>query len=916
VSPRAVELQEILKNIVTKMAPTEEEKQIIADLPGLIVEADSLAQDTIGVAIEDIPRQSIQFMHEGWLRHKAKVDSWGSAMRGRTKDLEGYRDELREQDAIWTVTLEAAVADSAPEVLMERIEATLAEIAAGEKAASDRMGEVIDLQSRLSDQEILLSGALAWVDVRRGKVEAHLFQREAEPIWKARDDLDSTLAERARKTWDHHVDAIEGYVGRRPAGFAAQIAVFVLLAVFIAILRYRSKRLVADDPSLGQAVLVLSRPVSASALLVLLFTEYFHAAAPVIFMDLMETLTVVPLLVMLLTLTDKRFRSAILATGILYILHKFYGVTTKESLLARFVLLLVSTGGVVVFIRVLWAARNNEPGLANRAVLAVVRTALFLFSIAFLANVWGSVRLAELLTMGTYDSLWGGALLVLVVLVLSGITTLSMKSRALQVSRVVRMHADVVGGRIIRVFRLAGILVWASYTLRVFSVRSDLGIGLRAIFNTSLKLGALEISIGAILTFFLTIYASFLISRLVRFTLEEEVLPRVALARGVAGAMTKILHYLIVTTGFFIALTAAGFDLGRVTIVAGALSVGIGFGLQTVVNNFVSGLILLIERPIEAGDTIELGMLKGQVRRIGIRSSIIKTFEGAEVIVPNADLISREVTNWTMSDRNRRVEIKVGVAYGSDPNMVMYILKDIAKNSEDVLEYPEPMILFLGFGESSLDFSLRAWTGRFDGWLALSSELTLEIHNALYDAGIEIPFPQRDLHVKSIDERASAALAGVKKATQNRRPKRRTNRKRPLGKRKKRRDQNLEERPSATRVHPTTIISRSTLQLRLPRQRPAEHDIPCHSRNKRRDKNSNLHIFEYAGVFKGKFAYKDRHCKADTGKTTCSPQLLPRYARWQSPAPASNRKQAGQRNTNLFAREEPEDDTEACRGSE
>ncbi|HEB88534.1 MAG TPA: mechanosensitive ion channel, partial [Deltaproteobacteria bacterium] len=179
---------------------------------------------------------------------------------------------------------------------------------------------------------------------------------------------------------------------------------------------------------------------------------------------------------------------------------------------------------------------------------------------------------------------------------------------------------------------------------------------------------------------------------------------------------------------------------------------------QNVVNNFVSGVILLFERPIQVGDTIQLGELLGDVRRIGIRSSTVRTWEGAEVIVPNASLVSDQVINWTLSDRQRRIDIAVGVAYGTDPELVIELLTEAARAHPDVVSIPPPAVHFLGFGDSSLDFQIRAWTGSFSRWLAIRSDLTVAANTALRDAGIEIPFPQRDLHLRSVDEGVGRAL--------------------------------------------------------------------------------------------------------------------------------------------------------------
>ena len=172
--------------------------------------------------------------------------------------------------------------------------------------------------------------------------------------------------------------------------------------------------------------------------------------------------------------------------------------------------------------------------------------------------------------------------------------------------------------------------------------------------------------------------------------LDEDVLPRLTLPRGVPAAISTGAHYVILVAGFLIAIGAAGFDLGKFTLLAGALGVGIGFGLQNVVNNFVSGLILLFERPVQTGDTIEVGPLSGEVMRIGIRSSTIRTSDGADVIVPNASLISERLVNWTFSDRSRRIDLDVGVAYGSDPNKVLALLLETARAHGEVMSLPEP----------------------------------------------------------------------------------------------------------------------------------------------------------------------------------------------------------------------------------
>ena len=233
--------------------------------------------------------------------------------------------------------------------------------------------------------------------------------------------------------------------------------------------------------------------------------------------------------------------------------------------------------------------------------------------------------------------------------------------------------------------------------------------------------------------------------------------PRVWLPRGVSYAVSTLIRYGIILIGFVVAILALGVDLNRVTLIAGALGVGVGIGLQNAVANFVSGLILLLERRIHVGDSIQIGDLQGQVRAIGSRASTIRTWDGAEVIVPNAGLTSERVTNWTLSDQLRRVAVPVGVSYTADPEGVMAILGDVARSHPKALPDPAPAVLCTGFGESALNFELRVWTARSAEAESVSSQLAVAVHAALTAAKIEIPFPQRDVHIRIGDGQALAA---------------------------------------------------------------------------------------------------------------------------------------------------------------
>ena len=298
------------------------------------------------------------------------------------------------------------------------------------------------------------------------------------------------------------------------------------------------------------------------------------------------------------------------------------------------------------------------------------------------------------------------------------------------------------GNRIYLVLLVSFLLV----LLKNFSLYTPVKDGVLDFFNSDRVLGDLVFTYGGIALFILVIYIATKLSATIKFLAEDQSYYK---NRKETANLAVIMRFFLITVGFILALLVSGIPIDRITIIIGALSVGIGFGLQSIVNNLISGMILIFERPIQTGDLVELQQHTGFVKDIGIRSSVIRTYDGAEVIVPNGNLVSQEVINWTLSNRQRRVEMRVGVAYGSDVSEVTEVIMKVLREHPKVENYPAPAVLLDGFGENSIDFRCLIWTVDIDNWLTIKSQLSTSIYNALNESGITIPFPQRDLHVVS-----------------------------------------------------------------------------------------------------------------------------------------------------------------------
>ncbi len=266
---------------------------------------------------------------------------------------------------------------------------------------------------------------------------------------------------------------------------------------------------------------------------------------------------------------------------------------------------------------------------------------------------------------------------------------------------------------------------------------------------TGVTIGELKLSIGDIATAAGILFLGVAATRGLQSAFAKQILPQTRLDQGLQNSIRIGIGYLGMTLAAVFAISALGLNLSNLALVAGALSVGIGFGLQSVVNNFVSGLVLLVERPIKIGDWISVGDVQGFVRRISVRATQVETFDKATVFIPNSELTSKSLTNLSHPDTTGRVVINIGVAYGSDLAAVRDLLLDIARKNQSILTYPAPLAVLSGFGDSAVNFQLIGYLANVANVYVVTSDLCLEIDAAFRKAGVEIPFPQRDLHIRS-----------------------------------------------------------------------------------------------------------------------------------------------------------------------
>jgi small-conductance mechanosensitive channel len=513
--------------------------------------------------------------------------------------------------------------------------------------------------------------------------------------------------------------------------------------------------------------LLARRPLSAGYLLSLLFVPFIYGQLPILVSDVLFFLSMLPAARISLSLEDSELRAGALSLLALSIGTYLVAIGLSAAQVKRVLLLVIAVGTLILLRRIQSSVRGAEsPPWLLRAFGAVAQAMAWGMVVAIVASTLGLTNLSGMLVIGIVSLLYVTMLLRILFLTSEGILRVLPHTPLSTHLISLRNHPEILVSKSRTVLQVVLAVVWLSIAFRYFGMTGVVSDAVWGVLGLGVDVGNFHLDLGDVLAFVATLWIALLISRFLRFVFMEDVVPRADWPKGTPEAAAALGQYAILTVGFAVALVAANIPMDRIALLVSALGIGVGFGLQNIVNNFVSGLILLFERPLAVGDTLEMGPLLAEVKRIGIRASVVRTFDGAEVIVPNAELIQSQVVNWTLSDRRRRLEVKVGIKYGTDPTRVLPLLREAALAHPEVLREPAPVALFREFGDSSLNFAVRFWIAEPERFWTVWSEVTISVNNALAKAGIEIPFPQRDLHLKTVTEGAGTVLRGSVDSTE------------------------------------------------------------------------------------------------------------------------------------------------------
>jgi len=760
--------------IRTRLAEEASNDDLIDSIPTRKLEVDALLASSEELRARDPNLVEVDQLRQEWRALDEALGMMQADLDERAAQLAEMREKLAAAKSVWSATIEAARADDEDPTLIEQIDGVLAEIGGVRDGAAERQGEVAALQAKVASlTEIIRVDVAKLTEIRRN-LAGRIFEEDRPPMYSReffelldREEIAGRLAEHR----DREVAALSRFAWhhRQRLTIHGLATVFLLAFMFTARMRVRRFRHEheEDDPALDHMEAVFDRPVALALLLSIFVGLWGYEEIPPLAAPVIGATALLPAVLILKRLVERP------VVPILYVLLVLYFVDRLNEAIAPLPGLprIVFVGEMVVVLAlVLWWRRPSRLADVSRQKVEsapfqwlgiALRIALLAAPLAILAEATGYTALARLLGGTLLSAGYAGMMLYGSALALDGLVAFLLLVRPLKLSGMVERHGSLIA---VRIQRAIGWLVAALFfyvllrRLEIVDLFEEMVVG---IWTFEIPLIAIEFTIGSIVEFLIIVRLTFALAKFIGFFLEEEVYTRVRMPKGKPYAVSTLTRYMVLLVGFLLATFALGVDVNRFTVLAGAFGVGIGFGLQTVVNNFVSGIILLTEQPVQVGDTIELEGVFGEVQRIGIRSSTVRTWQGAEVIVPNAQLVSEQVTNWTLSDDRRRIEIPVGVVYGSDPKRVISILEHVATSHDHVLGDPGPVVLFMNFGDSALEFELRCWTDLTGQYMSIRSSVIVRIEEALRAAGITIPFPQRDLHLASVSPEFMRAIPGV-----------------------------------------------------------------------------------------------------------------------------------------------------------
>jgi small-conductance mechanosensitive channel len=705
--------------------------------------------NTSGAIVQDKAKSEIKLIDD-------QVNEYREIIQEEIQKKESENQKIDKLIIIWDITYKTERTTELSSSVKENLKSIIRKLNDINKRIDEYLNDLLELELKLNKLHADFEGLIKRIDVAREEASEKWWMPDSDPIWKVYTMKKDTVNVETRllNIYASQKEEVREYYKAHKGNIRLAIIIIILVQISFYFLRFRVLKDQIEDPKQkdNEVLRLFRRPFFPSLLIGFYLAYLTLPKTPFLLDEIIYLAALIPFTVVLINILLGKNKYIVIYLSFIFALAVFSEISFDVEIFSRIFMLIISFLAIILTIIILrheWKMMHDLP--AMRSVLRVLtKLSLILLIISLIGNIIGNYSLTAVLLYGILSTSFLGISMYLLYLIFTGLFISVLNSTWGTSLRVIKKYQGLIIQKIQRILIFVLGIAFIVGSLRGFFVFDIIYKAIKEFLVDPITLGSFTFSINDIILFIVILIITSWIARFINFILQEQVLFKSRKQKDLSASISSLVKFGIITIGFFVAALASGFPLDKITLLISAFGVGIGFGLQNIFNNLVSGIILVFERPLQVGDTIEVGQLLGVVKTIGIRASNIRTFDGSEVIVPNGLLVSNELINWTLSDSQRRLIIKVGVAYGTDPKEVIKILLNVAKKKEGVLEHPEPYVLFKEFGDSALGFELRCFTESED-WLFILSDLHVNVNDAIKEAGIVIPFPQRDLHIKTMD---------------------------------------------------------------------------------------------------------------------------------------------------------------------
>jgi len=571
--------------------------------------------------------------------------------------------------------------------------------------------KVGNLQNRVSKVYITILDESDEIDLKIKDFSIRALSGDYSYIWDMHTAPGSTFANSLDKTVAMNTKLFSFFVLRDTFIHMAGLLLFVLFFSWIYSSHRKILRVRSDPPAtLNQANYAVKYPIASALIVTFAIAPNFYDHPPMVFLEALFMVLIISVIYLVKKTLSKSFFNFL---NILFWITLFYSISNLFIIVSnvdRVAVLILAGIAVIVSIRFYRVVKQNPDDYLpySKIILSVF---IILQALSFLCNVFGWFSLAKIIGITGVYNLWLALGLYLMVRILTESVFLHLEANKRKSGLSSYIDFKTLQQKFQSVLSIVAVILWLIMLSQNLSIEDSVDNYLRDFLGQSHQLGSTgaAFTLQSIIIFIAVIWLSSLVAKIISYLYDIAGQHDIDVLKKKNRTSTLLIRLGVFTIGFFLAVAASDFPLDKITIIISAFGIGIGFGLQNIVNNLVSGLILAFEKPIQIGDIIEVDSHSGTIREIGIRSSRIATSDGAEVIIPNGDLISHQVTNWTLSNSNRRIELIVGVAYGSDVDKVKMLLEDILKKRDDIMREPAPSVFLHNLNQSSVDFRMFFW---------------------------------------------------------------------------------------------------------------------------------------------------------------------------------------------------------------